>query len=568
MLDLLQRLEQLEALEQKAEELHHQDSSYSDAELNQLLMMARMITDSEDPDQILRALLSSSVQLVGAERGVLGLVDAQGKIEWKLALLRDGSEFSDPASKVSHSVIHRVLESGLPLKSENLDEHSALSTARSVVDLALKSCLCVPIRIQGKVAGVIYVDNSSTSIFTSKMLVLLDGFCELGSVILTHARLRREQQERFRELQSLQAYHQRIVNALPSSLIVYDQKGLAHFVNAAFQQGIVDGAQVIPDRDAPAGLRLSPEFASQLDQFPETEKTSFEISLDQRIYRCWRFPLPAQEASRGLRGAVLMEISEQKKLERELLENEKRSMVSRMAGSIAHEIKNALAPLTGHLDIMPLKLKDHPEALKVIASELKIIEEMASRVGRITSNLSQLSKPLRFTPTRINLNLQARSVTELLRETSGKIKHYHVVDMDRPDTLAVPEKTLYELRLELEPGLPSIQADPDLLEQLLLNLVINAAHAVEAKGKGWVSIRTVHGIDSVVLEIEDNGCGISPDNLKRIWEPYFTTKGEKGTGMGLHFVRMVADTHNAELTLSSEEGQGTCFSLAFPLLNQ
>ena len=234
MSNLLHRLEQLEALEQKADELHRQDSSYSDAELNQLLMMARMITDSEDPDQILRALLSSSVQLVGAERGVLGLVGSAGDVEWKLALLRDGSEFMDPSSKVSHSVIHRVLESGQPLKSENLDEHSALSTARSVVDLALKSCLCVPIRIQGKVAGVIYVDNSSTSIFTSKMLALLDGFCELGSVILTHARLRREQQERFRELQSLQAYHQRIVNALPSSLIVYDSAGLAHFVNAAF----------------------------------------------------------------------------------------------------------------------------------------------------------------------------------------------------------------------------------------------------------------------------------------------------------------------------------------------
>ena len=217
---------------------------------------------------------------------------------------------------------------------------------------------------------------------------------------------------------------------------------------------MVGGTQVIADRDAPAGLRLSPEFTSQLEQCPEDEKTSFEVVLEHHIFRCWRFPLPAQEASRGLRGAVMVEITEQKKLERELLENEKRSMVSRMAGSIAHEIKNALAPLTGHLDIMPLKLKDHPEALEIIASELKIIEEMAGRVGRITSNLSQLSKPLRFAPTRLNLNMQARSVTELLRETSGKIKHYHIVDMDKPDTLVVPEGTLYELRLELEPGFP------------------------------------------------------------------------------------------------------------------
>ena len=96
--------------------------------------------------------------------------------------------------------------------------------------------------------------------------------------------------------------------------------------------------------------------------------------------------------------------------------------------------------------------------------------------------------------------------------------------------------------------------------------MINAAHAVEAKGTGWVSIRTAHGIDSVVLEIEDNGCGISADNLKKIWEPYFTTKGEKGTGMGLHFVRTVAESHDAELTLTSEEAREPVSHLHFHLL--
>jgi signal transduction histidine kinase len=120
------------------------------------------------------------------------------------------------------------------------------------------------------------------------------------------------------------------------------------------------------------------------------------------------------------------------------------------------------------------------------------------------------------------------------------------------------------VRLDLMPHLPPILADAEQLQQMLLNLLINAAHAVEAEG-GWVQCRTRSVGRHLLLVVEDNGCGMDETVLARIWEPYFTTKGEGGSGLGMPLVRQVVEAHQGLIQVHSRVGQGTIFRILFPL---
>jgi signal transduction histidine kinase len=122
------------------------------------------------------------------------------------------------------------------------------------------------------------------------------------------------------------------------------------------------------------------------------------------------------------------------------------------------------------------------------------------------------------------------------------------------------------LDLALEPGIPLVPCDPAQIEQILLNLVINAAEALKARGR--IAIRTHHdaAADQIVLEVEDDGPGIPRTVLRRIFEPFFTTKTEgKGVGLGLSVAYGIAEAHGGRLSVESEEGKRTVFTLRLPL---
>lgn len=237
-------------------------------------------------------------------------------------------------------------------------------------------------------------------------------------------------------------------------------------------------------------------------------------------------------------------------------------MATQMAGSIAHEIRNALAPLFGHAEVLGMKLGAVPEASGRWESDLARIDEMSQRIQRIAENLGRLSKPLANHPEPTDVNRLVVQTVDLLRESGGKIKGFHLLDAGQ---LAEAEH-FCTLSLDLEDDPPQPVADPDLLQQLLMNLIINAAHAVEEKGGGRIALRTrLHGA-FLRLEVEDTGTGMAPETLARIWEPYFSTKGERGTGLGMSLVRMVAEAHHAPIHAESRLGEGSLFRLDLPLL--
>jgi two-component system NtrC family sensor kinase len=136
------------------------------------------------------------------------------------------------------------------------------------------------------------------------------------------------------------------------------------------------------------------------------------------------------------------------------------------------------------------------------------------------------------------------------------------------DTVRIVERPAHladiAIRLELDPALPKAWVDADLIKQVVMNIVVNAQHAIEHKGAITIRTRPVDG--KVEFSIADTGCGIAPENLQRIFDPFFTTKGVgKGTGLGLSVSHGIVEAHGGTIDVESRVGEGSTFRVTLPI---
>lgn len=221
-----------------------------------------------------------------------------------------------------------------------------------------------------------------------------------------------------------------------------------------------------------------------------------------------------------------------------MLENEKLSIIGTLAASIAHDIGNVLTPISGISKIV-MRNKDIDEKLKAA------FERQMGRLKSLTQQLLSFSKPKPPDLVPIDVNDQVRDSLKLV---TTELRH---------DTV--------EIKTELSENLPKVAAEPARLDQVFINLSINASHAMEKGGGGTLTIRTRAEGDEVLVEFADSGCGIPADRLKVVFEPFFTTKGNKGTGMGLFSCkRIIEEEHGGKLQVASQVDKGTTFTIRLP----
>jgi PAS domain S-box-containing protein len=250
------------------------------------------------------------------------------------------------------------------------------------------------------------------------------------------------------------------------------------------------------------------------------------------------------------------DITDRRELEERLRQSQKLEAIGQLAGGIAHDFNNILAIIRMQGDALLGESSLEPS----VQEGLKEILEAVDRGKAMTSQLLTFSRR-QIMADKKDLDLAAllRSMAKLLERTLGN-----------------------DIRIanELPPSLPLIHADASMMEQVLMNLVINARDAMQEGGTVRITAEEVM-IDKaysslhpqardgryVCLRVSDTGCGISPDDLKRIFEPFFTTKAEgKGTGLGLATVFGIVRHHHGWIDVESELGAGSCFSVFLPAL--
>jgi two-component system NtrC family sensor kinase len=235
---------------------------------------------------------------------------------------------------------------------------------------------------------------------------------------------------------------------------------------------------------------------------------------------------------------------------RKLLQNDRLASLGQLAASVAHEINN---PVSGVLNLSILLERLMASGQFPAGREAEFrkylgqISAETARVGRIVSDLLAFSR--RSKPQRVPADLN-KLVASTLTLVGHKLKLINA-----------------ETILNLQPDLPLVECDPSQVQQVILNLVLNGAQAMQAKGGGQLTIHTRALPDGdAELCVSDTGEGIAPENLSKIFDPFFTTKPEgKGVGLGLAVLYGIVKAHDGEVEVASRRNEGTSFTVTLPL---
>ncbi len=254
--------------------------------------------------------------------------------------------------------------------------------------------------------------------------------------------------------------------------------------------------------------------------------------------------------TQDLEAQVARRTEQLKAAHQKLLQADRLASLGQLSASVAHEINNPIAAVLNLSMLLQRILKDDGIPRGREAEFRKYLGQIVSetaRVGRIVSDLlafSRRSKPQRA----------SADINKLIQNTVSLVDHKLKLSNAKVD-------------LELKPDLPAVFCDASQIQQVVLNLVLNAAEALHGRENGRVVVRTRVAADgeAVELEVEDNGEGIAPENLGKIFDPFFTTKPEgKGVGLGLAVLYGIVKDHDGEVDVSSTVGKGTRFLVTLP----
>ena len=237
-----------------------------------------------------------------------------------------------------------------------------------------------------------------------------------------------------------------------------------------------------------------------------------------------------------------------------VLQQERLRALGQMASGIAHDINNAISPATLYVESI---LERAPGLDETTRSQLETVQRA---IGDVAQTVSRMGEFYRQNETHavlapVNVNVILRQMPDLTRA--------------RWSDLAQARGAAIEMRVEEGPGSPTIMANESEIREALINLIFNAADALPNGGK--ITLRARQSAEdvsaqnrSVIIEVSDDGVGMDENTRSHCLEPFFTTKGVRGTGLGLAMVYGIAQRHRAELQIDSDVGKGTTIRLLFP----
>lgn len=365
-------------------------------------------------------------------------------------------------------------------------------------------------------------------------VLLAAGLAGLTLLMLTHSY--RETRSR---LSRVQAFSDHVVDNVPIGLVALDAHRRVALVNRAAELLLAiteraargrPAAEALPEeiaQAAAAGSAPTQEIACRLSN---GERRWLEIAVGR-----------ITDGGGGYAGSVviLKDLAEIRALQSEVARHQRLAAVGRLAAGVAHEIRNPLSTIKGFATYFRERYRDHPEDQRIAG----ILIQEVDRLNRVVGQLLEFSRPIAIHPRRVALR--------------GLIE----------DSLRLAAEPLaakaIEVAVEIRLAEPEIQIDPDRASQVLLNLYLNAVEAMEPGGRLTVRVAESAQDRAVEIAVADTGCGIAPENLSQIFEPYFTTK-PAGTGLGLAIAHNIVEAMGGAITAESRPGQGTTFTLRIP----
>ncbi|MEP2715874.1 cache domain-containing protein [Pseudophaeobacter sp.] len=234
---------------------------------------------------------------------------------------------------------------------------------------------------------------------------------------------------------------------------------------------------------------------------------------------------------------------------KQLVMSEKLASIGEITAGVAHEINNPVAVIQGNVDVIRMTLP--PEEAQEVQTELDLIDNQVMRIGAIVGRLLQFARPSEFGTFKESLDL-APLVNDCLALVDHVISRQAIQVEKRFDTAADP--------------VPFVRIDPGELQQVVINLILNAAQAMEGDGQLVLSLEatTRNGVRGALLTVADNGCGIDEGHLGSVFNPFYTTKLGEGTGLGLSISQTLVQRAGGIISVRNRAGGGAAFSIWLP----
>jgi PAS domain S-box-containing protein len=428
---------------------------------------------------------------------------------------------------------------------------------QGLADTGHYAALAVPLSVKGQIIGVLAIADSVIRPFAEAEVGLLQTFADQAALALENARL-------FEDARAARDFLQSIAENSVDGIVTTDGHGQITYVSPGAEEIFGYARNEVLGRPIANLYRFGVAEARVIMHrlHAEGRIRNYETAIRAKDGR-WVDVSASISLLRDAGGAIvgtlgiMQDISERKKLEQNLRQAQKMEAVGRLAGGIAHDFNNLLTVITGRsaLLLQRLSLGDP------VRRDIELFQRTGERAAGLTRQLLAFSRRQMLQPRVLDLNAVVMSLSTMLRRLIGE-------DID--------------LMTVLGPSLGPIRADPGQLEQVIVNLVLNARDSMPQGGQLTIQTanadidenhgRQMLGVSSgayTTLSVTDTGIGMDAETRSHIFEPFFTTKAPgEGTGLGLATVYGIIEQSGGEISVMSEPGRGTTFTIYLPRVDQ
>jgi len=512
--------------------------------LRAIVELGRAVGVEHDLDRLLVRVLETCFQLLRADRGAIVIYQPHSKAPF-MTVTREcsGIEGSFP---VSTSVLGQVMVTHQPYLRTEVDSDVVLQRSESLTAHGVRSVMAVPLRYEANETewlGVIVLDSSAmTNVFRPRDLDLLGAIAGPTALAIKNAMLVRQVQsvisEEGRRLE-------RIVRRLPLGVVVLDDRRRCVMVNPWITAREADLGELHPGTvvDAIAGVPCDQLIGNDIRMQVTTDS--------ERI-----LSITTSTMGDGCEAVIVInDITEERERQNQAAHRDRVALIGQLAGGIAHDFNNLLHVILTYSHMLEESVPD-PEQ----RDDVQQITHAATSAAELTRQLLTFSRRELVKPRVVDVTHVAQRMEKMLVRTLG------------------PQ---IEFVTSIGPHIPRILIDTAQLEQILMNLVVNARDAMLGNGRVTLAVNAVE-IDPehanlraispghyVAIDVADSGSGMPPDVIARIFEPYFTTKARgKGTGLGLATVHGIVQQAHGDIRVESVSGQGTTFHILLPATDQ
>ena len=343
-------------------------------------------------------------------------------------------------------------------------------------------------------------------------------------------------------LSKIRVFSNALVDNMPVGLVALDNKNTIVSLNQVAKNLLsIDQISTI---GLPSSI-LPPEMMENmkdLGQGQDILENEIECALpDGRRLSLEISAAVLRDQENDLSGIICLfkDLTNEKALKSEVERSHRLATVGQLAAGVAHEVRNPLSSIKGFATYFKERYKDNPEDQEI--SNIMINE--VDRLNRVVSHLLEFARPVSLTCRRILLKPFIEDSLKLVERKAAEAR--------------------IQIQISMDPEVSSAVMDPDKINQVLLNLYLNAIDAMESGGSLDVAVKNPQGRDGVEIKVSDSGVGVDKKNLSHIFDPYFTTKSS-GTGLGLAISHNIIQAHKGEINIESRADAGTTITIFLP----